>query len=286
MHKVDLHLHTTASDGSDTPDELLALATEVGISVISITDHDTLLGSLDALKARVPGVKVITGIEFSCHCSDGGDFDCHILGYGFDPESGHIRKAIAHGREMRLFKLESRLKYLDSHFGIRFDEGEINWLHSLNSVAKPHLAGLLVKRGLADSIADAIDKYLKGDGFPDDRIDAREAIDAILASGGIPVWAHPLGGEREERLTLDELESRLKALLPLGLGGLECLYSRYSSEDEKRLIAIAERHGLLVSAGSDYHGKNKTVELGRLCSDAEIDPSKISLLSVLIGQIT
>ena len=284
MYKADLHLHTTASDGSDTPSELIGLAAARGLDVISITDHDTLVGSAEAIKHNSDGVKVVTGIEFSCHCYGAGDFDCHILGYGFNPEREEILGAIRNGRQMRLAKLEARLKYLNERFGISFVEDDIAWLYSLNSAAKPHLARLLVKMGLADTIADAIDRYLKGDGFPDDRIDAAEAIDAILKSGGIPVWAHPLGGEREERLTRPELEGRLAELISLGLRGIECLYSRYSKEDEAWLLSVAKKHGLLASGGSDYHGKNKTVELAKLASDGEADTSELSILSVLFDE--
>ena len=282
MHKIDLHLHTTASDGSDTPRELISLAKAAGLTVISVTDHDTLKGCLEAVSLPEDGIRVNTGIEFSCHHYGEVDFDCHVLGYGFDPESPELLSAIAHGREMRLAKLESRLDFLKSRFDISFDGEELDWLRSLNSVARPHLAGLIIKRGLADSVADAIDRYLKGDGFPDDRIDAAEAIRAISAAGGISVYAHPIGGERERRLTYSELVERVDALIPLGLGGLECYYSRYSEEDEKRLVTLAKSRGLLISAGSDYHGRNKTVELARLC--AEGDPAQVeaSILSALL----
>ena len=283
MHKFDLHLHTTASDGSDTPSELIALAREAGLTVISVTDHDTLEGSIAAVSIPQADVKIITGIEFSCHHLGTEDFDCHILGYGFDPESPELLAAIAHGRQMRLMKLEARLEYLADRHNIVFDKEELDWLHSLNSAARPHLAGLIVKRGLADTIADAIDLYLKGDNFPDDRIDAGEAIRAILSAGGIPVYAHPIGGEREKRLTLSELEPRVDALIKLGLGGLECYYSRYSGEDEALLISFAKSRGLYVSAGSDYHGRNKTVELARLCSDADTDAPEATVIGALLG---
>ena len=283
MHKIDLHLHTTASDGSDTPGELLALAKEAGLTVISVSDHDTLAGCIEAIKIPQNEVKVITGIEFSCHHYGECDFDCHILGYGFDVDSPVLLSTIAHGREMRLIKLEARLEYLESRIGIKFNEEELAWLHSLNSVAKPHLAEIIVNRGLADSISDAIQKYLKGDAFPDDRIDAVEAIKAIRAAGGIPVYAHPLGGEMEKRLTREELEPRIGALAVNGLMGLECYYSRYSFDDEALLVSLAEKRGLLVSAGSDYHGKNKTVVLGTLSSDGDVSCDKASIISYLIG---
>ena len=283
-NRSDLHLHTTASDGSDTPGELIAKARALGIDVIAITDHDTLAGSLEAMTLPYGGVKVITGIEFSCHHYGECDFDCHILGYGFDPEAQIILSAIRHGREMRLYKLEARLEYLRARFGISFPPEDINWLRSLNSVARPHLGQLLIKHGYVAEMSEAFDKYLKAGGFPDDRIDATEAIEAIVGAGGIAVFAHPIGGEREKRLTRDELLPRVDALCSVGLGGLECYYSRYSESDEAMLVEMAEEKGLLISGGSDYHGENKTVKLGALRSDeSEIDIHEISVLSRLLG---
>jgi predicted metal-dependent phosphoesterase TrpH len=282
MYKTDLHLHTTASDGSDTPAALIDRAREKGIEVIAITDHDTIAGSVEALSLSADGIKIITGIEFSCRYGGESDFDCHILGYGFDPEAEPILAAIRHGREMRLFKLEARLKYLKEHFDISFTDSDIAWLHSLNSVARPHLGQLLIKHGYVKTMAEAFDSYLKTDGFPDDRIDAAEAITAIRAAGGIPVYAHPIGGEREKRIDRAELEKRVDALVALGLMGIECYYSRYSAEDEATLLSVAEKRGLLLCGGSDYHGENKTVKLGVLRSDeVEIAADRITLLSAL-----
>ena len=279
-NRSDLHLHTTASDGSDTPSELVAKAKAKGIDVIAVTDHDTLHGSLEAINLPYDGVKVITGIEFSCQYRGEGGFDCHILGYGFDPEAEAMLAAIRHGREMRLFKLEARLKYLKEHFGISFSKEDIEWLHSLNSVARPHLGQLLIKHGYVASMSEAFDTYLKTAGVPDDRIDAGEAISAIISSGGIPVYAHSIGGEREARLTRSEVQTRIDKLIGLGLMGLECYYSRYSESDEAMLVEIATSRGLLISGGSDYHGENKTVKLGVLRSDeCEISTDSITVLS-------
>lgn len=279
FEKIDLHLHTTASDGSDTPSQLVEKARESGITVMAITDHDTIEG-LRTVEAP-DGIRVINGIEFSCH-SEEGDFDCHILGYGFDPDNESLLRAITHGREMRLFKLDRRIEYLDRTFGIRLSDSEIAELRSYNSVAKPHLARILIRRGLATSVADAIDRYLKGAKFPDDRIDAKEAIDAIHDAGGISVYAHPLGGERERRLTPCEVFERILALKSLGIDGLEAVYSRYNKEERELLMGIARELSLTVSAGSDYHGENKTVRLGELSSDGDVcDVGKISILERL-----
>lgn len=279
FERIDLHLHTTASDGSDTPSQLVEKAREAGITVMAITDHDTIEG-LRTVEAP-DGIRVINGIEFSCH-SEEGDFDCHILGYGFDPDNESLLRAITHGREMRLFKLDRRIEYLDRTFGIRLYDSEIAELRSYNSVAKPHLARILIRRGLATSVADAIDRYLKGAKFPDDRIDAKEAIDAIHDAGGISVYAHPLGGERERRLTPCEVLKRILALKSLGIDGLEAVYSRYNKEERELLMGIARELSLTVSAGSDYHGENKTVRLGELSSDGDVcDVGKIGILERL-----
>lgn len=279
--RVDLHLHTTASDGSDTPRELVRLAKDKGLSVIAITDHDTIAGLSELTDEDKEGIKLITGIEFSCYFKGKkGGFNCHILGYGFDTECEELQAAIAHGRQMRLFKLEARLEYLKSTFDIEFSDDEISELRGYNSVAKPHLAALIVKHGLAVSIDEAIDKYLLGAKFPDDRIPAAEAISAISAAGGISVYAHPLGGEREKRIDKDTLERRVLRLKGAGLDGVECYYSRYNEQDSEVIRAIAEEHGMCISAGSDYHGKNKTVPLGEIsASGGGVDITKITVLT-------
>jgi predicted metal-dependent phosphoesterase TrpH len=208
-----------------------------------------------------------------------------VLGYGFDPDSPVLNEAIAHGRQMRLMKLESRLAYLKDNFGITFTDLDIEWLRSLNSVARPHLGRLLISHGYARSMEEAMDKYLKnGGGFPDDRIDAGEAISAIRAAGGIAVYAHPIGGEREKRLSREEVIPRIDRLVSLGISGIECYYSRYSEEDQAMLEEIARERGLLLSGGSDYHGENKTVRLGTERADgALIDVERITVIPAILG---
>ncbi len=135
---------------------------------------------------------------------------------------------------------------------------------------------------MAESVADAIDKYLNGVKFPDDRIDAAEAIHAIRSAGGVAVYAHPLGGEREKRLTVPEVMPRVKLLYELGIGGIECYYSRYDSTEHTALAELAASYGLCASSGSDYHGENKTVVLGCLSSDGKIiEKDEITILESL-----
>ena len=197
--RADLHLHTTASDGTDSPTALVKRAHECGIDVISVTDHDTVAGISEARAALTDGMRLISGVELSSAVFGDGGFRCHILGYGIDPTSAAIRHAIDEGMRKRREKLYGRLDYIKNSFGIEFSGEEISELESLNSVSKLHIAKLLIKHGYADGISEAIDKYL-GVRAPDDRIDAALAIEAIIASGGIPIYAHPIGGERAREL--------------------------------------------------------------------------------------
>ena len=263
-NKVDLHIHTTASDGSDSPRVLAGNIKKAGIGLFSVTDHDTISGAL-AMEPLVPeGVRFVRGIEFSCADPAG---KCHILGYGYDPDHPAFRAALAEGRQLRLAKMALRIEALARDHGIVLTEGELQWVMSHESPGKPHLGQVLMDRGLAPTLDRAIQGYLR-DVPGRDRIDAKTAVEAITAAGGFPVWAHPLGGEGEKRLTPERFGRLLKALLGYGVRGMECWYSRYSMADVDFLLEQADRHGLTVTGGSDYHGTNKQdLPLGRLNTD-------------------
>lgn len=259
--RYDLHIHTAASDGSDSPAALAQKVLAAGLELFSVTDHDTVDGAL-AVEALLPaGVGFLRGVEFSC-ISPGGK--CHILGYGFDPAHPAFRAALDEGAQLRREKLERRIVHLREKFGIILTEEELAWLRSLKSPGKPHLGGLLVERGLASDRKSAISQFLSG--VPGrDRIDSKTAIGAIRAAGGIAVWAHPLGGEGEKRLTETEFAARLAVLAADGIQGLECHYSRYSPAESELLLGYARARGLIVTGGSDYHGANKSdIHLGQL----------------------
>ena len=263
---VDLHIHTNASDGSDSPALLLRHLKEAGITAFSITDHDTITGALEMESLITPEFRFIRGIEFSCETPAG---KCHILGYNFDPNDPVFSAALEEGAALRREKLLSRLRYLEETLSITFTEAEKTWLNSLKSPGKPHFGQLLVDRGIAGTITEAIRKYINPHKPRRDRIDARTAITAILHAGGIPVWAHPLGGEGEKRLSVEDFQAQLAILIGQGIRGLECGYSRYSRADVEFLTAQAQRYNLLISGGSDYHGTNKQdLPLGRLCTDS------------------
>lgn len=258
---TDLHIHTTASDGSWTPEELAGRLREAGITVFSVTDHDTIAGALEMEALAPAGTVFLRGVEFSCESQAG---KCHILGYGYDPECPELQAALAEGRALRRAKLERRLAFLRERFGIRLTDAEEGWLRSLSSPGKPHLGKILVARGAAADLDSAIRGFLNG--VPGrDRIEAVTAVKAIEAAGGVSVWAHPLGGEGEKRLSRERFDAQLRLLMDCGIRGLECWYSRYELEEVQFLLEQANRYGLLISGGSDCHGENKRdLQLGRL----------------------
>ena len=280
--RVDLHLHTTASDGTESPSQVVRRAAERGIDVIAVTDHDTVAGIAEARSALTARQRLIPAIEMSCSIGGEVNFRCHVLGYGIDEEHPAIKDAIKLGSTKRAVKLLRRIEYLRRDFGIELTDGELAWLHSRGSASRLHLANILVDRGLVRSTDEAVDRYLDYSGLPDDRIEAEIAIRAISEAGGIAVWAHPLGGERERRIGAEELLKCARILKSMGIRGLEAYYSRYTEADRQTVLEAARELGLLVSAGSDYHGENKTVELGRLGAEGKaVDAASVTVLRAL-----
>ena len=262
---VDLHIHTNASDGTDTPEQLLWNIQKAGITIFSITDHDTIKGALKMKRIIPRGVRFVQGVEFSCRTESGAK--CHILGLNYDENNPNFQDALRTGDNLRRDKFYMRIKLLREKFGIDFTDDDISNLQQFPSIGKPHIANMIVMKGYAANKQEAIDRYLNKCKTGVDRISASQAVKAILSAGGIPVWAHPLGGEGERETPEQEFRSTLQELMSFGLKGLECWYSKYTAMMCRRLADIAGRSGLFVSGGSDYHGANKSIPLGRLNSE-------------------
>ena len=279
MAKFDLHLHSNNSDGSDTPQELLQKVLDANIEIFALTDHDTVAG-ISPMKSIVPSnVKFIPGIELT---SKSKGIKCHILGYNIDENNSALLELIEKGKQLRKIKLETRIKYLKDAWNIELTKKELDWLYSRNSVVKTHIANVLVDRGLAKDNIEAMKKYLEGCKTGNTRFDGEEAINAIKISGGIPVWAHPLGGEGEEHLEKEEFLSRLKTMIDCGIQGLECYYSRYTDSEIEFLKDCANKNGLYITGGSDYHGTNKTVILGQLnINDTPVDSKELNIKPII-----
>ena len=276
--RADLHIHSNASDGTDSPDELLAKIIEAGIDIFALTDHDTINGALTINNKALPdNIIFIKGIEFSCITAN--RHKCHILGLNYDENNNDFQTALKTGDKLRHEKFCRRIDLLREKFAITFTDEEIKSLSSIPSVGKPHIAKLLIQKGLAETITEAIERYINPCRTPNSRISAELAINAINSSGGIAVWAHPLGGEGERELPDDEFRQALGELLSYGITGLECFYSKYELAKCEHLAEIAAHEKLFISGGSDYHGKNKNIPLGKLnAENIYIDPQRLNIL--------
>ena len=280
MSKIDLHVHSMYSDGTNSPKELVDMAVSIGLRAMALTDHDTIAGCIEITKYIPENIKFIPSIELTCQT---GDIKCHILGFNCNPADEKLNALIQKGKELRRKKLETRLDYIKNVLHIDLTNDELNWLYSRKSVVKTHLANLLVKRKMAKTNVEAMQKYLDGIKTGNTRFSIEEAIDAIVTSGGIPVWAHPLGGEGEKHIAHEKFMPRLEKMIAYGIKGLECYYSRYTLEEVKFLINCANSNNLLISGGSDYHGTNKeNIQLAKLNVDSTpIDAENLTVLKYL-----
>lgn len=261
MIRADLHIHSNFSDGSDNIKELYENIKSSGVKIFALTDHDTVAGCEEMSKLVDNDIKFIPSVELTCKT----DFvKCHILGYNCDYTNKKLLDLIEKGKELRRIKLETRVNYLRDTWDIELTKAEKDWLYSRKSVVKTHIANILVNRGLATDNVSAMKKYLDGCKSGDTRFAGEEAIDAIVSAGGIPVWAHPLGGEGEIHILEDEFFKRFEVMKRIGIKGLECHYSRYSTEEAGFLVKVANDNGLFVTGGSDYHGTNKDIPLAKL----------------------
>lgn len=280
MKKADLHLHSNYSDGSDSPKELVEKVKKNELSAFALTDHDTIAGCIEIKKYLPKDIKFIAGTELTCLADT---VKCHILGYNCNPENETLNQLILKGKQLRRQKLDKRIQYLSDIWNVNLTQDELDWLYSRNSVVKIHIGNILVNRGLADNNIDAMKKYLDGCQTGNTRFDGAEGIQSIEASGGIPVWAHPLGGEGEKHLSPDEFYKKFDIMKSFGIKGLECYYSRYNLDEIKFLVDFASKNNMLISGGSDYHGRNKTVKFGQLNTDnTEIPVENLTILSELI----
>ena len=258
--KIDLHMHSTVSDGTDTPEALLDRVQEAGMELFSLTDHDAVKGCAMIRRVLRAGDPLfLNGVEFSCRDEEG---KYHILGYDYDPEGSSICSVVMKGHNLRMEKLMVRLDFIRKEYGFSFPEEEINGLMSLSNPGKPHIANLMVKYGYAKNKEQAIDEYIDQAKIRNEYIRPEEAIEGILQSGGIPVLAHPVYGSGSELILGAEMENRLRKLIGFGLQGVEAFYSGFSPKLQAESLALAKKYDLYVTAGSDYHGTNKLTPIG------------------------
>ena len=247
---IDLHIHSTTSDGTMSPIELVHYAHKKGLSALAITDHDSIDGIDQALAAgRSIGLEVVSGIElsvkYSCH-------NVHLLGYLFDHRQKELHNALDQlqvGRIERNKKIIGKLNQL----GCTLQFQELEKSAGSGQTGRPHIARLMVERDFVKSMDEAFAKYLGQGGLAYTSrfvYEAKEAIDILHKAGGIAVLAHPLQLDK----LVDNLDHALAQLRDIGLDGIEVYYPNHSRSFRKRLIALAEKYSLLMTGGSDYHG--------------------------------
>ena len=261
--RIDLHTHSTASDGTDSPAELVAAAHAAGVDVLAITDHDTTAGWAAAAAALPAGLTVLRGAEFSCVSPTGrGDRDVsvHLLGYLFDPEHEAIVAEQARLRTERRLRLH-RIAEKVAADGYPVDPDELlALLPDGTSAGRPHLARALVTAGVVESVDEAFAKLLyNGSPYYVPKADTpvHTAIRMVRAAGGVPVFAHPLARRRGRVVE----PSVIVELAGTGLAGVEVDHPDHSPQDRALLRDLAAGLGLLTTGSSDYHGTNKTTPL-------------------------
>ena len=260
IHNLDLHMHTTISDGTDSPEMVLVRVKEAGIDLFSVTDHDAVRGCQTLLHLRrAEDPAFLPGVEFSCRDELG---QYHILGYGYEPEAEAIHSVVDLGHSFRMNKVKARLDFLKTRFGFEFPEDELKTLLSMPNPGKPHIGNLMVKFGYAETKEQAIRSFINQLHFRSEYVRPEQAIRGILDSGGIPVLAHPSYGSGDQLILGEEMDRRIRRLMDFGLQGLEGFYSGFTAKLRSEILDFARKYELYVTAGSDYHGSNKLVRLG------------------------
>lgn len=267
--RIDLHTHSTASDGTDTPAELVARASADGLDVLALTDHDTTAGWEPALAARPPGLTIVPGVEFSCvhHTAEGRRISLHLLAYLVDEHDPAIRAEWARLREARRTRAETMVGRLaDAGYPITWDQ--VSELAAGGSVGRPHLGRALVTAGVVPDVDTAFRDLLSSRQpyyvrKPD--TDVFTALELVRGAGGIPVFAHPLARRRGPVVDDDTIA----AMAAAGLVGLEVDHPDHDEDDRAHAARLVRELDLVGTGSSDYHGRNKTTGLGARLTDPE-----------------
>ncbi|MFD5627268.1 MULTISPECIES: PHP domain-containing protein [unclassified Streptomyces] len=264
--RIDLHAHSTASDGTDTPAELVRNAGAAGLDVVALTDHDTTRGYAEALDALPAGLTLVTGAELSCRL-DG--ISMHMLAYLFDPEEPALlaeRELVRDDRVPRAQSMVARLREL----GVPITWPQVARIAGGGSVGRPHIASALVEIGVVPTVNDAFTEQWLSDGgrafVEKHETDPFEAIRLVKGAGGVTVFAHPAAAKRGRTVP----ESAIAELAAAGLDGIEVDHMDHEPATRARLRGLAAELGLLTTGSSDYHGTRKTCVLGEFTTDPEV----------------
>jgi predicted metal-dependent phosphoesterase TrpH len=282
MPGIDLHTHTTASDGSLTPTELVEKAAEIGLAALAVTDHDTLGGLAEAQAAAARfGLDLLPGVELSVE-DEAGRF--HLLGYGFDPADAALSKTLIELRKSRAARNELMAqKMVALGLPVTMDDVRAEAGEDAEVIARPHFARALINKGVVSSVKEAFDRYLSTDKplyMPKEVLTPKDAIALLHSAGGVAVMAHPGLVPLNTMVLADRVASLAEEM---GMDGIEAYYSQHSPAETKRFLALAQKHNLLVTGGSDFHGTPKPhVPLGIVFEDK---PAPFALLEALRAKL-
>ncbi|MEV5814620.1 PHP domain-containing protein [Streptomyces mutabilis] len=264
--RIDLHTHSTASDGTDTPSQLVRKAAAAGLDVVALTDHDTTRGHAEAVAALPEGLTLVAGAELSCRV-DG--ISMHMLAYLFDPEEPALlaeRELVRDDRVPRAKAMVAKLNAL----GVPVTWEQVARIAGDGSVGRPHVATALVELGVVPTVGDAFTEEWLADGgrafVEKHETDPFEALRLIKAAGGVAVFAHPAAAKRGRTVP----ESTIAELAAAGLDGVEVDHMDHDADARARLRGLAAELGLLMTGSSDYHGSRKTCLLGEYTTDPEV----------------
>ncbi|ASQ96808.1 PHP domain-containing protein [Streptomyces sp. 11-1-2] len=264
--RIDLHTHSTASDGTDTPAELVRNAAAAGLDVVALTDHDTVGGYAEATRALPSGLTLVTGAELSCRLNG---VSLHMLAYLFDPDEPELaaeRELVRDDRVPRAQAMVAKLRELD----VPITWERVAEIAGDGAVGRPHIATALVDLGVVESVSDAFTQDWLADGgrahVEKHESDPFEAIRLIKGAGGVAVFAHPRAVKRGRCVP----ESAIGELAAAGLDGIEVDHMDHEEDTRARLRGLAAEFGLLVTGSSDYHGSRKTCRLGEYTTDPEV----------------
>jgi predicted metal-dependent phosphoesterase TrpH len=253
MGQIDLHVHTSVSDGKYTPEEIVKKAAELELKYLAICDHDTVDGIAPAIEAagRYPGLTVIPGVEMSTLAVGS---EVHMLGYFIDYSDSEFKKLLSELSDSRIGRAQAMVEKVNE-MGMKIEWARVQELAGDGTIGRPHIANAMLEKGYVSTFKEAFDKYIAQGGpayVERSKITPAEAVGIILKAGGLPVLAHPF--------TVNEPEKLIKELKEAGLVGMEVYYDNYSPEERKTLSKLAAKYDLVAVGGSDYHGIDDAVE--------------------------
>lgn len=280
--RIDLHTHSTASDGTDTPAQLVRAAHAAGLDVLGVTDHDTTGGWAAAAAALPVGLTLVRGAEFSCVYLAPGDqrISLHLLGYLFDPNHEGLRSERARLRASRLGRGRAIVANLVAD-GVPITWERVEQLAAGGAVGRPHIGRALVEQDVVPDVGAAFEELLSSSSkyyVPKADSDVFDMIALVRAAGGAPVFAHPFARSRGPVVDEDVIEQMSAA----GLVGVEVEHPDHASADRRRLAGLAAELGLLGTGSSDYHGSNKAILLGDCTTRPEVYEALISRTQALV----